>query len=204
MSEFCAEALHVRRDVLDAVGTDDPDLAAAVRRAAPAFAAELGSRLPAGMVTETALAIVRGEAVDAASAATAYARWLIARAMAGGTPAARVGAPFVDVEAAADAFGASPYPALAAFFGELGGAMPDRFPVPPAATFPLPAIGYADVARLRLLGPEAQAASLELDVDEADWVLALDEPDDVGEVLRWIEEAAARSLPVAVIVDGDL
>ncbi|MDT0633276.1 hypothetical protein [Rubrivirga litoralis] len=212
MSEYRAAALRLDPAALAAApASGDAGLVDAVRREAPGFLAEMAPRLPDGAVVAAAVALVEGGAVDADGAAYAFGRWLVARALRVGAPTPpEIGYPFVDLYAVTAAFRPTPYALVTAFLEELSGERADRLPLGPPASFPLPGVGYAGPDRLAALAPEARAARLVLetaaeDGDAAeDWTGDVDEPEDVVQVLAWVEAAAPTGHALTVFVDGDL
>ena len=138
-------------------------------------------------------------------AAYSFGVWAVTEAVAETQPRDPiVGYPFLDLYEVCETLRTTPYTRLTQFFEAINGERPHAFPYQlPGGWFALPGIGYIDAEEINKYAGEASRMRADFNRDE-EWTMDIEEPEDIVQVLDWIEEAKQLKMSLAVFMDGDL
>ncbi len=206
MSEYRLQAYFIDHEQLAAAaGSNSAELAARVRADEDGLADSFAGNhdgIPPLAAAEQLLAGKDGSEQN--PFAYSYGAWMLTAAVSEEAPQPDViGYPFTDLYAVTETFRGTPYGRLTHFLEALNGERENELPLRLASWAELPGTGYVPAGEISKLAGEARRCRRDFTNDE-DWTLELDEPEDIVQILEWIEAAHERKTGLAVFMDGDL
>ena len=207
VSEYRLEGYFVSTPELTAAfNSGDVDLLDKVREDENELLSDMNSRTE-GDVSEHLQDLIIGtpSSDPAYQAAYSFGVWAITEAVAETQPRDPIiGYPFLDLYEVCETLRTTPYTRLTQFFEAINGERPHAFPYQlPGGWYDLPGIGYIDAEEINKYAGEATRMRADFNRDE-EWTLDIEEPEDIVQVLDWIEEAKQLKMSLAVFMDGDL
>ena len=206
MAEFRASALYVPHDLLaQAAGSDDARIVQAVRQLEPEGPlADALAPVGARHVREAAIRLVEDRSTAASAPVVTCARAWVATALSVGRPPdPDTLYPFTILDDVTEVLRETPFAAVTAFLEELSGERPDTLPIPAGDSFPTPTLSYASPDRLASMCPEAARVHQAL-LDDEDWTLDIDEPEEVAQVVGWLAARPPAGAGIVAMCVGDL